>query len=178
MNAIENGDKQMKNSKSILFRAVRIVAITGIALAVIVFTQMRRQASAHEVDPLGRVVELAEGEHLAEQLSAAPITLVSYGIRSCGQSQVMRSNLQKLAEAYPVRLRVVLVDVNTHAGLASEAWVKSLPDTRLYLGGKPADQRIGAASIENLNSWVSPCIAKAGNYLDWPAGDDHGHDSH
>lgn len=42
---------KVKTQKSIAFRAVRIIVITAVAFAVVVYVHLRRQSAAPEVEP-------------------------------------------------------------------------------------------------------------------------------
>ncbi|MFW5803265.1 MAG: thioredoxin family protein, partial [Verrucomicrobiota bacterium] len=151
----------MKTPKSIAFRAIRILVITAVAFAGIVYVHLRRQEAASEVDPSARVVALAEGEELEPLLARAPVVVVSFGGEECSHCQALKPHLHQLADAHPEDLRVVLVDAYTHTAPAREAGVEAIPDTRIYVGGKSVDRRLGYQSHEALQEWLKPHIAAA-----------------
>jgi thioredoxin-like negative regulator of GroEL len=164
----------MKHQKSIAFRAVRIIVITAVAFSVVVYVHLRRQSAAPEVEPSAHVVELADGATLEEMLTRTPVVLVSFGGETCSHCKALKSHLHQLSNAYPKALRVVLVDVYTHMKLARESGVEAIPDTRLYVGGKSVDHRLGYQNHEALYEWLRPHIVAAA--YTHTHHDDHGHD--
>ncbi|AKJ64841.1 thioredoxin family protein [Kiritimatiella glycovorans] len=167
----------MTTKKSILFRAVRILVITAVAFAVIVVVQLHRQKAAREVVPSAHVVELAEDANLDDLLTGTPLVLVSYGGEACGHCRALKPNLHRLADALPGTMRVVLVDTDTHRALARESGVEAIPDTRLYVGGKSTDRRLGYQDDNALKEWLRPHIAAAA-FIHTDDHHGHGHEHH
>ncbi len=170
------GRLKMKGSKSIAFRALRILVITGAVFAVIVYVHHRLQATAPHAESSERVVELAEGAQLDALLARSPVALVSFGAEWCGNCQPLKPHLHQLADEHSQALTVVLVDVDAHPALARESGVQGVPDTRLYVGGKPADRRAGYQTHEALHEWLRPHIAAAAYSHSHDHQDHHGHD--
>ncbi len=166
----------MKGPQSIVFRAVRIVVITAVAFAVIVFVHLRRQGASHRMEPSARVVELAEGAQVAPLLGCSPVVLLSFAADWCGSCQAMKPHLHRLGDAHPNALSVVLIDIDAHPTLARESGVEAVPDTRLYVGGKAIDGRRGYQTHEVLYEWLRPHVVAAA--YSHTHDHEHGHQGH
>jgi thioredoxin 1 len=165
----------MNSPKNFAFRAMRVIVITAVLFAGIVYVHLHRQAP--EVKPSPRVVVLAEGADLDALLARTPLVLVRFEAVWCSNCKALDPHLNRLADAHPEALTVVNVDVDAHPALALTSRVVAVPDTHLYVGGKPADRRIGYQTREALHEWLRPHIVAAA-YSHAHDHGQHGHDRH
>jgi thioredoxin-like negative regulator of GroEL len=66
----------------------------------------------------------------------------------------MAPQLAKLAKTHGDKVVVLKVNVATHGEMAHKAEVRSIPDTRLYHGGRELGREIGGLGFDRLEQMV------------------------
>lgn len=74
---------------------------------------------------------------------------------------MMEPALDQLAEKLEGQIMVGKVDVEEHAELASRYSVVSIPTLMIFHNGIAQDQKIGAASLEVIESFLNDYIPKS-----------------
>lgn len=69
--------------------------------------------------------------------------------------------LEKLAERYAGRLKVVKVNVDDNPALAQRFQAMSIPLLVLIDGGKEVDRQVGAVPQARLVDWIEPRLRPA-----------------
>lgn len=86
--------------------------------------------------------------------SATVPVLVDFHASWCGPCKMMAPELAALARERGERLRVVPVDVDQHGALARTHGVSSIPDVRLWLGGKEVARFAGFRPQAEIAAWI------------------------
>jgi thioredoxin 1 len=74
--------------------------------------------------------------------------IVDFWAPWCGPCRMVSPVIERLAEKYNGRLKVVKVNVDDNQVLAMKFNIMSIPTVMIFSKGKPLDQAIGAAPSE------------------------------
>lgn len=85
--------------------------------------------------------------NLEVEQSRVPV-IVDFWAPWCGPCRMVSPVIEKLAEKYSGKLKVVKVNVDDNQMLAMKFNIMSIPTIMIFNGGKPLDQAIGAAPSE------------------------------
>ncbi len=86
--------------------------------------------------------------------SSVPV-LVDFWAAWCGPCRMVSPTIEKLANKYKGKLKVVKVNVDENPDLAMKFNVMSIPTILLFDHGKAMAQQIGAAPAEVFESMIS-----------------------
>lgn len=81
------------------------------------------------------------------ELAKVPV-VVDFWAPWCGPCRMVSPVIEKLAEKYTGKLKVVKVNVDDNQSLAMRFNIMSIPTIMLFRDGKALDQAIGAAPSE------------------------------
>lgn len=79
-----------------------------------------------------------------EVLKSEVPVLVDFWAEWCGPCKMIAPHLEKIAEDYSGRAKVVKVDIDEERALAEKYRVESIPTLMFFKDGKLVDQLIGA----------------------------------
>lgn len=83
--------------------------------------------------------------------------LVDFWAPWCGPCKAIAPALEKLAEEYEGKLKVVKVDVQANMKQAKVFGVQNIPTFLVFVGGEPEDRKIGTSgSLQGLKALVDP----------------------
>ena len=85
--------------------------------------------------------------------SPVPV-LVEYWAEWCGPCRMMAPLLDESARVYGDRIRVVKVNVDHEAALASRYNVRSIPTMMIFKDGHPAATQVGAVNRSRLEGFI------------------------
>lgn len=91
-----------------------------------------------------------------EVLSQTTPVLVDFGADWCGPCRSMEPSLDKLADTYSGKLKVVRVNIEEHPDLPQHYAINGIPHLMIYKGGKIVSEEVGAMPFEDLESWIKP----------------------
>ncbi len=86
--------------------------------------------------------------------SATQPVLVDYHAAWCPPCKRLAPEIAALASVRGDRLRVVKIDVDQHGALAQAQGVSSIPDVRLWVGGKEIARFAGYRSQAEIATWI------------------------
>jgi thioredoxin 2 len=72
----------------------------------------------------------------------------------CGPCRMLAPAVQRLAEEFAGRLKVVKVNVDQAPGIAARLGVQSIPTLLLLRQGQIVDRQVGALPESQLLSWI------------------------
>ena len=86
--------------------------------------------------------------------SAVPV-MVDFWAPWCGPCRMVSPVIEKLADKYQGKIKVVKVNVDDNQALAMKYNIMSIPTIMLFRGGKALDQAIGAAPSQYYEGLLS-----------------------
>ncbi|WP_178087718.1 thioredoxin domain-containing protein [Methylacidimicrobium cyclopophantes] len=92
-----------------------------------------------------------------EKSRTIPI-LVDFWAPWCGPCRILGPVLERLAERAKGRWELVKVNTEEAPELAREFEVYSIPDVRLFVGGKPVDGFVGVLPESEIEKWLEKAI--------------------
>ncbi|MHB1868693.1 MAG: thioredoxin [Nitrososphaerales archaeon] len=95
-----------------------------------------------------QIVEGTDSNWKQEVEQAKVPVVVDFWAPWCGPCRMVSPVIEKLAEKYSGKLKVVKVNVDDNQALAMKFNIMSIPTVMIFKEGKPADQAIGAAPSE------------------------------
>jgi len=117
------------------------------------------QASEQETQVAhGEIVTVTEADFEAEVLQASVPVLVDFGADWCPPCHMLHPTLEKIAADYAGRAKVVQVNVDGAAGLASQFGVRSIPALFIVNDGEVVDQAVGLQSESQLSTMLDRAI--------------------
>jgi len=99
-----------------------------------------------------KVIEIETSEKFKEEI-ASGIVLVDFFAVWCGPCQAMKPILDEYA-GQAEDVKVLSVDVDQLADLASDYQVMSIPTFIIFKDGAAVDVKMGRLSMDDLRSWV------------------------
>jgi thioredoxin 2 len=106
-------------------------------------------------EPLPWVVSTDQGGFDAETTASVPV-LVDFWAPWCGPCRLISPVLERLANRYAGRMKLVKVNVDDNPGLAARHDAMSIPLLVLFQHGREVDRQVGAAPESQLNGWIQP----------------------
>lgn len=90
--------------------------------------------------------------------SATMAVLVDFNATWCGPCRKLAPELERLAGERTQTLRLVKIDVDRHAEVASAQGVESIPDIRLWKGGREVARFTGYRPHAELVTWLDQSL--------------------
>lgn len=91
--------------------------------------------------------------------SGGPV-LVDFHAGWCGPCKAMAPEIEALVQERGESLRLVKVDVDRHPQLAQTHGVQSIPDVRLWVGGREAARFVGYKDRAGIAAWVDAAVQR------------------
>jgi thioredoxin 1 len=101
---------------------------------------------------------VTESTFEAEVLKATPPVLVDFWAEWCGPCKMIAPVLDELATELDGQLKIMKVDVDAEAGLASQYGITAIPTLLLFKGGQIVDQMRGAKSKRAIKETIEPYL--------------------
>ena len=101
-------------------------------------------------------MDIAADKFESEVLEASKTipVLVDFWAPWCAPCKVLGPILEKLEKDYAGRFRLAKVDSDQNQALAQQLGVRSIPDVRLFMGGRPAGQFTGALPEGQIRAFL------------------------
>jgi thioredoxin 1 len=103
------------------------------------------------------LVQVAGDGDFEEKVLKSPVpVLVDFGAAWCGPCRVLEPVVEGIAREHGDKLRVVKVDADEAAAVATRYGVRGLPTVIAFAGGKELRRHVGATSARVLLELLSP----------------------
>jgi thioredoxin 1 len=101
-----------------------------------------------------RITETSAANFESEVLGSAVPVLVDFWAEWCGPCRMIAPLLDESARVYGDQIRIVKVNVDHEAALASRYNVRSIPTLMIFKNGHPAATQVGAVNRSRLESFI------------------------
>jgi thioredoxin 2 len=112
--------------------------------------------------PLPWVVDAGDAEFEQEASASVPV-LVDLWAPWCGPCRMVSPALERLAQKYAGRLKLVKVNVDEAPATARRFDSRSIPTLALLRDGRELDRTVGAAPEAHLDAWLSRHLRSGAN---------------
>lgn len=89
-----------------------------------------------------------------EVVNSSQPVLVDFTATWCGPCQALKPSIEKLADQYHGKLKVVAIDVDEKSDLATHYSVRAMPTLAIFSKGQVVASTVGGRSYSALESWV------------------------
>ena len=97
----------------------------------------------------------------AEVLKSSDPVLVDFWADWCGPCKMIAPTVDKIAEKYKGRLKVVKIDTDDNPNIAAQYDVSGIPCLILFKSGAPVDRIVGWVPEQHLSAMVEKHLAAA-----------------
>jgi thioredoxin 1 len=136
-------------------------ALYGAALGLMFHVTTGRSSAGSTTPSSTNVSQVAQADFDASVLRSTLPLVVDFYAPWCGPCKVMAPRLDKVADAYAGRVRVVKVNVDEAPDLASRYEIRGVPSLVFFSGGKAVDAMVGLQSEQDLRTRLDQMLAQA-----------------
>jgi len=94
----------------------------------------------------------------AEVLKSDIPVMVDFWAEWCGPCKMLSPTIDAIADEYAGKVKVLKLDVQTEASVASKYGVSSIPTLLLFKGGEVADRIVGLRPKNDITSRIDPLL--------------------
>jgi thioredoxin 1 len=98
------------------------------------------------------ILTLTDENFKTAVLASSQPVLVDFWAEWCGPCKMIAPVLDELASEYEGRVQIGKVNIDDHAGIASQYGVRAIPTLLVFKGGQVVDQMVGARSKRDLKA--------------------------
>jgi thioredoxin 2 len=103
----------------------------------------------------------ASGEIFDAAIRSSLLVLVDFWAEWCGPCHMVSPVLERLANEYAGRLKLVKLNTENAPAVAARYGVQSIPLLVLIRDGQEIDRLVGAAPERRLRDWIEPHLGPA-----------------
>jgi len=94
----------------------------------------------------------------AEVLKSDIPVMVDFWAEWCGPCKMLSPTIDAIADEYAGKVKVLKLDVQTEASVASKYGVSSIPTLLLFKGGEVADRIVGLRPKNDITNRIDPLL--------------------
>jgi len=102
------------------------------------------------------VIHVTDAAFDEEVLKAQLPVLVDFWATWCGPCMMIAPALDKIAQNYKGKLKVVKVNVDENMKIPARYGISGIPTLYLFKGGEIKERKVGYLSLNELESFVTP----------------------
>jgi thioredoxin 1 len=96
-----------------------------------------------------------------EKMISEGVTLVDFNTRWCGPCRAQDPIISALEEAYPGKVKVLKIDVDTYPQIARKQGIQSIPTILIFSAGREIRRFIGLQSARSLEQALDGVLQRA-----------------
>lgn len=107
---------------------------------------------------MSAVAEITQATFETDVLKSNLPVLVDFWAPWCGPCRLVSSVVDEIAQDYAGRVKVVKVNTDEQAAIASQYGIRSIPTLMLFQGGQVVDQVVGAVPKTTLTQTLDKYV--------------------
>ena len=107
---------------------------------------------------MGHAVEVSQYNYKQEVLDCETPVLVDFWAPWCGPCKAMMPAIEKVAETYAGRVKVVKVNAEEAQEIARQNMVRALPTLILFKNGAALEYQVGSKSASDLSAMIEKAL--------------------
>ena len=107
----------------------------------------------------GAVLDITDTSFETEVIKSATPVLVDFWAEWCGPCKMLSPTVEKLANEYNGRLKVVKVNVDENPNSASKFGIQAIPTLLIFKNGSNADRIVGVTPEKDLRNRIEKVLA-------------------
>jgi len=104
-------------------------------------------------------VKVSDASFEAEVLKSDKPVVVDFWAEWCGPCRTIAPALEEIAVELQEKLKIVKLNVDENPNVAGQLGIRSIPTLIVFVGGKAAAQKVGAAPKGELLRWINGAIS-------------------
>lgn len=105
------------------------------------------------------IVNLTDADFKETIIKSEIPVLVDFWAPWCGPCRALAPTLEKLAEEYQGKLKIVKINIDDNQVQANEYSVRSVPTLLLFKKGEKVDTKVGNLSLVELKEFVNTYLS-------------------
>jgi thioredoxin 1 len=134
--------------------------LAGAIIGVILVTSAGRSASVAAAESSANVVEIRNAEQFDKTVAGGGVVLVDFYADWCAPCMALKPAIQDAADKYAGKAAVLAVNVDKLGEFARRHGISSIPDVRLFNGGKQVEHFIGLQSKETYEAAIEKALGE------------------
>lgn len=132
--------------------------ITGSIIGLLIASRPVERTVLNPSENMTEITSLSEFE---STLSKNNLVLVDFYADWCGPCRAIKPMIHELADKYVGKVAFVGVNIDKARDVAGKQGVSSIPDVRLYAGGKEADRFVGSRPRDMYEKAIEMLISSS-----------------
>lgn len=106
-----------------------------------------------------KITNTSDGTFKRDVLESSTPVLVDFWAIWCGPCRAIAPHLERLADTFDGKLKIVKLDVDHNQNTAAEFGVSSIPTLLIFKDGKLANKMVGAGNLGALTKFIEGTLS-------------------